>query len=278
MEKLLIIDGHNLLFRMFYGIPAPIRNSKGQDIRAVVGFVGGMIKMMNMDDYSKLFVVFDSESSTQSRIEESADYKATRIDYSQIAAEDNPFTQLPYVYKALEAMEIEHIEVQNFEADDYIASLVSKYKEDNHITIASTDRDFLQLVDDNVKVFSPRGKLSIMFDYEKVKEKYSIEPKQIIDYKALIGDKSDNIAGIRGVGPKTAVKILDQATLREILSGKVVIEDKLMNKLIENQSCLEKNIRLITMISNIELEDRDLFFSFDSDVKAFDIINYCGLN
>lgn len=279
MKNMMIIDGHNLLFRMYYGIPNPIKNSSGQDIRGVIGFVGGMLKLVNMDSFDKLIIVFDSETSIDERIVEDSNYKQNRIDYSKVPDEDNPFVQLDYIYRVLEYLKVDFIEAQGHEADDYIASLCSCYKDKYNITIVSTDRDFLQLVDEKVFVYSPRGKLSILFTPDKVKEKFNINPSQIIDYKILVGDNSDNISGVKSIGPKTAVKILNNGTLSEILEGKEQIEEKLLCKLIRNKEVIDRNRKLIKMKDDIELniDNLDLSIKFDKNEKAMRIIKECGL-
>lgn len=260
----MLIDGHNLLFRMFYGIPGPIYNTNNQDIRAVVGFVGGVTKAIKEFSADELIIVFDSESSTSDRVEIDEDYKSNRVDYSQVAEEENPFTQLPMIYQVLDTMGIDYLEATTCEADDYIASL-SKYYHDKEVIIMSTDRDFLQLVSNRIMVYSPRGKMSIEFDADKVFEKFSVEPKQIIDYKILVGDKSDNIEGVKSIGPKTAVKILAEGSLDFILTGKSNLADKLYKKLEDARGVIEKNRLLITMDQDIPIE-RDHGLRFIEEV------------
>lgn len=279
MGKLLIIDGHNLLFRMFYGIPSAIPNSEGKDIRGVIGFVGGIFKTLNLYDFENMIVVFDSETSTVGKLEIDDDYKSNRIDYSQVEEAENPFSQLDYIYRVLEHMNIEFIEVADYEADDYIASLCSLYSE-QEIVILSTDRDFLQLVSDTITVYSPRGKMSIEFTPAKVYEKFMISPDQVIDYKVLIGDKSDNIVGVKSIGPKTAVRLLNAGTLDEILSGEVSVEPKLYAKLIENRELICRNTKLITMNSDIVIaaEHINMPITFDRKMKTMQILSACGIS
>lgn len=278
MEKLMLIDGHNLLFRMYYGIPSPIMNSVGKDIRGVLGFVGGLLKLANMEEYDKLFIAFDTETSTESRIEEDGNYKKNRVDYSLVPDEENPFIQLDYIYRALDYMNVEYLEVDGYEADDYISSLCKLYGSTHDITIVSTDRDFLQLIDENITLYSPRGKMSIKFTPEEVKMRFDINPDQVIDYKVLVGDSSDNISGVKSIGPKTAVKILGAGTLDEIMNGHVTIEDKLYRKLIENNEMIMKNKRLITMKDDIVIEEHDFSIKFDKNMKTMNILSACGLN
>ncbi len=279
MDKFLIIDGHNLLFRMFYGIPNPIRNSDGKDIRGVIGFIGGMLKVLNLYQFDNMIIVFDSETSTVKRTELDENYKNNRIDYSKVVEEENPFSQLDYIYKVLEYLNIKHIEVDGYEADDYIASLCRLYSS-YEIVILSTDRDFLQLVSENITLYSPRGKMSIEFTPTIVFEKFNINPCQMIDYKILVGDMSDNIKGVKSIGPKTAVKILSKGTLEEIMSGAVSIEEKLYSKLIKNKELINRNRQLIAMKDNIDINTdyNSMAIIFERERKTMEILNLCGIS
>lgn len=278
MENLLIIDGHNLLFRMFYGIPSPIMSTAGIDIRGVIGFIGGMLKAINLFDYDNIIIIFDSETSSNQRKEIDKDYKNNRIDYSKVEEEANPFTQLSSIYTILDKMGIEHIEIKDHEADDYIASLCNHYSNTN-IVIYSTDRDFLQLVNNRITLYCPRGKNSIKFDPAKTFEKFNIYPDKIIDYKVLVGDVSDNIKGVRSIGPKTAVKILNNGTLSDIILKKIKIEPKLSNKILEDKELIQRNINLIRMKTNIkiEIDSPNFFIKFDKQIKTKEILKYIGL-
>lgn len=279
MDKLLVIDGHNLLFRMFYGIPGSIKNRKGEEIKGAVGFLGSMNKLIEKLSPNKMIIAFDSVTSIDSRLDEYSEYKQNRIDYSEVPEEQNPFSQLKYIFKALEHLGINYIEVKDYEADDYIASVCEKYKENYSINIVSTDKDFLQLVDESVTVYNPMGKEGIFYTPQKVYEKYNITPNQVIDYKILVGDKSDNIIGVQGIGPKTAVKILEIGTLNEVLNREKDIGDKLYNKLNDNKSIIERNRVLVTMKRDIDIriDESTLVLKANSNKKAFDILKDCGV-
>lgn len=280
MEKLLVIDGHNLLMRMYYGIPGPIRNSQGKDIRGVIGFIGGLFKMVNKGEFNKLLIIFDSETSIESRVKEDSNYKQNRIDYSQVADENNPFVQLKYIYKILDYLKVDYLEVKGYEADDYIASVCRCYGGSHHITIASTDRDFLQLVNDRVTVYSPRGKMSIAFTPAEVYRKLKISPSQMVDYKVLVGDKSDNISGVKSIGPKTAIKILNKGTLQEIINEQVQIDDKIHQRIIDSKNEIYRNIRLITMKDDIDVKanKHSMEIHFDTGLKIMKLIEMLGFN
>ena len=156
MRKLLIIDGHNLLFQMFFGMPSRIVNKDGKDIQGTLGFVGAMLKIVKMINPTHLVILFDSEHESI-RTKVNPDYKANRTIYSTVADEDNPYSQLNDVYAALEFLRIKHIETTEYEADDVISSYAIRYEKEIEIVISSFDSDFFQLIDDNVSVLRYRG-------------------------------------------------------------------------------------------------------------------------
>ena len=163
MDKLLIIDGTNLLFQMFYGMPSRIINKDGKAIQGTLGFIGATIKIMKMAAPTHLVILFDGEHPN-ARTELLAEYKANRPDYSLVAEEDNPFSQIDDVYRALSFMNIRHTEVQQVETDDVIASYAYTYGEQMPIVISSFDSDFFQLINDNVKILRYRGKNTVICD------------------------------------------------------------------------------------------------------------------
>ena len=247
-EKLLIVDGHNLLFQMFYGMPATIFNKDGKAIHAVMGFVGALNKIIKSIKPTHVVVLFDGEHEND-RKELLAQYKANRIDYSQVPEEENPFSQLPDVYNALDYMKILHTETDDCETDDVISSYVSKYKDQMKIVISSFDSDFFQLIEDNVSVLRYRGKNSIICDSEYVLSKFNINSNVYADFKALVGDNADNIPGIKGIGPKTASLLINKYTNVEGLIENIdnIEKEKLRNVLKDNVSNLINFYKLIKL-------------------------------
>lgn len=159
MKKLLIVDGSNLLFQMFYGMPSRIVNKDGKAIQGTLGFVGALIKIIKMVEPTHCVVLFDGEHPNE-RTNLLSDYKANRIDYSKVQEENNPYSQIDDVYKALSFMGIQHKEVTEFETDDVVSSYVHKYGDKMQIVISSFDSDFFQLINDNVSVLRYRGEKS----------------------------------------------------------------------------------------------------------------------
>lgn len=277
MKKIILIDGHNLLFRMFYGVPASIKNSKGREIKGLVGFIGSLKKIVSEFEPYSVFVIFDSETSRKTNLEIDTDYKANRIDYSYVNEEENPFSQLPLIKKALDYLGISYLEVSDNEADDYIASIISNnYDSSNRYIIVSTDSDFIQLVDDNVFLYVQRGKNSILYDKKAVIKKYNISPQKYVMFKALVSDKSDNIKGITGIGAISAAKILNYGCIQDYICKN--INSKLSKILTENKELVDKNQRLISLNKSIDTSQiilkelpKDIHF-----YKTYEIIEKIG--
>ena len=151
MKKIVLVDGHNLLFRMFYGIPSSIKNSNGKEIKGLVGFIGGIKRITSELNPYSLVVVFDSQTS-----------KNNRIDYTDIPDNNNPFSQLFMINNALDLLKIIYLEVENYEADDYISSIIYNNNGYQYI-IFSTDSDFIQLINNYTFLYITRGKKSILY-------------------------------------------------------------------------------------------------------------------
>lgn len=274
MEKLIILDGHNLLFRMFYGIPGSIKNTKSEEIRGVVGFLASIKKLIKQFETSKLLAVFDSETSLSDKMEIDSNYKQNRPDYGHLPTDENPFSQLPYIYQILTYLGIPYCEATNAEADDYIASICEKFKHDYHCIIVSTDKDFFQLVSDYISVYNPMSKM--LYTPEKVYDRFQVTPNQIIDYKVLVGDPSDNIKGVPSIGPKTAVKILSLGSLEDIMKSEQKTDEHIYNILKDHQESIIRDRKLITMNRHVNIE-----FSLEYEISkeiiknTFDILREC---
>lgn len=216
-ERLLLVDGSNLLFQMFYGMPARIVNRDGKAIQGTLGFVGALLKIIRRTEPSHLAVIFDGEHEN-SRAALDPEYKANRPDYSQIPDEDNPFSQLPDIYAALDHLGIAHTETTDCEADDVLAAYALACGSDMEIVLCSQDSDLFQLITEHVSVLRYRGEKTVLCTPDTILEKFGITPAQYADFKSLTGDPSDHIRGAEKVGPKTAAALLRQfGTLEEIL-------------------------------------------------------------
>ncbi|MBO5841735.1 MAG: flap endonuclease [Clostridia bacterium] len=248
MNKLLLVDGHCLLFQMFYGMPARIIGKEGKPIQGTLGFVGAMRKILAMTHPTHVAVIFDGETHNP-RTDLDADYKANREDFSLVADEDNPFLQLPDIYRALDYMGIAHTETTDCETDDVLASYAKAYGNDYEIVICSQDSDFFQLISENVSVLRYRGEKSVNCDVAYMREKFDISPDQYAFFKSLTGDGSDNIKGIPGIGPKTAAALVNQFSTPESLlqNADLIKQPKLRESIKQNADRLALNLKLITL-------------------------------
>lgn len=279
-DKLLIIDGHNLLFQMFFGMPSRIVNHEGKPIQGVIGFVGALIKIIKLVNPQYVVVLFDGEHENK-RADILPEYKADRIDYSSVADEDNPFTQLEDVYKALRFIGIKFCEVADVETDDVIASYAHCYGDDMQLVISSWDSDFFQLINDNVKVLRYRGKNTVVCDAEYVENRFGVKPKFYADFKALVGDKADNIKGAEKIGPKTAAMLLAQfGSIESILESAEGIERKGIRESIE-----ESRERLLINYKIIKLDGRAVDVPFElgelkftyNEIRTGDVLSGIGI-
>src|SRR5680860_611388 len=204
--KLIIIDGNAIIHRSFHALPPTLRTKEGVLVNAVYGFTSFLLKALNEFHPEYVILTLDKAGPTF-RHEAYAEYKATRT-----KAPDELYEQIPLVKQVTKAFDIPIFELSGFEADDLIGTLSQQAeKEKNLETIIMTgDMDTLQLIDDKTKVYTMSRGLSdsVLYDTDKVNERYGLKPTQIIDYKALRGDPSDNIPGVRGIGEKTAVELL----------------------------------------------------------------------
>lgn len=215
-EHILLVDGSNLLFQMFYGMPARIVGQQGKPIQGTLGFVGALLKIVRKLQPTHLAVLFDGETQNP-RGELDENYKANREDYSQMPEEDTPFSQLPDIYAALDYLGICHQETFECETDDWMAAYALGLGKTYKMTLMSQDSDYFQLITDKVSVLRYRGDNSVICDPAYIREKLDIEPSQYADYKCLTGDHSDNIRGADKVGPKTAAALMHQFSSLEAL-------------------------------------------------------------
>lgn len=248
MYRLLIVDGMNLHFQMFFGMPRKIYNENGIGIWGVIGFVGALNKLINLTEPTHIAIIFDGEGHNP-RCDVLEEYKANRPDYSEMDEEDNPFIQLPLVYRAIEAMGIHFSEVHGCECDDVIASYAKRFGKELQVVISSFDSDYFQLITDNVRVVRYRGLSSVICDKNYVRERYGIAPEYYADWKSLVGDTADNIKGIKGVGPKTATRLINcYGTLSEILADmERIAPEKLGEKIRDGKEILLRNYSLIRL-------------------------------
>ena len=207
-SKIVLIDGHSILNRAFYGLP-DLTNAEGLHTNAIYGFLTIMFKLLEEEKPEYLTVAFDVHAPTF-RHKMYAEYKGTRKPMA-----DELRQQVPVIKEVLHAMGVKTIECAGLEADDLIGTLSNRYENEGmEVTVISGDRDLLQLATEHVKIRIPKtkqGKTEIEDYYAKdVEERYQVTPKEFIDLKALMGDTADNIPGVPSIGEKTATKIITQ--------------------------------------------------------------------
>ena len=253
-KRLFLIDGYAMLYRSHFAlIRNPLINSKGMHTSALFGFINQVLKLIRKEKPDFLMAAFDSPKKTF-RHERYPEYKATREKMPEEMRE-----QLPYLWKLLKAMKIPTLEQPGFEADDIIGTLAVRANEKNLDTfIVSGDKDFMQLVNDNIFLYSPSGRQSEIKIYDKsgVKDKWGVPPEMIIDLLGLMGDSSDNVPGVMGVGEKTAVKLLKEyGTLENALDHADEVKNKRAREGL--QSGREKALlsqELVTIDTNMNID------------------------
>jgi DNA polymerase-1 len=254
MDKLLLVDGHNLLFKAFYGIPERLLPD-GTPVQGLIGFIGMLMKMLRQIRPTYILVVFDPDERPLKQ-QLYSEYKANRHDYGGLPDRENPFSQLSQIKKALDHLGITWLEETGYEADDMIASYAGQVP--CEVVIVSSDTDFLQLVSEKTTMFRYGGKNSTLFTETYVQEKYGVHPTRFVEYKALIGDKTDNIDGVKGIGPKNALKVLNnQKELDE-----------------EGRRLFERNCSLIKLDCRIELPYELEQLSFTDNIEGFDAYEF----
>ena len=204
-KRLIIIDSNALLHRSFHALP-PLMTKAGQETGAVYGYLLTLFKAIGDLKPDYVVACFDTKSPTF-RHEMFKDYKAQRpVTPSGIVS------QIPVTKKVLEAFEIPIFAVEGVEADDLIATICNLVGKEMEVFIVSGDMDNTQLVSENVKVYTlGKGiKDTVIYDVDKVRERFGVEPSQMVDFKALTGDPSDNIPGVAGIGKKTAAEIIQK--------------------------------------------------------------------
>jgi len=207
-KKLFLIDGSHLAYRSYYAfIRRPLINSKGENTSATFGFTQSLLKILSEEKPDYIAVVFDTPEPTF-RHKEYPEYKATREKMP-----DEMSDQLPRIRQVIETMAIPIIEVPGYEADDVMATLAKRAKEKGIQTYLVTgDKDFFQLVDDSIKIYRPQHMSDSVdiVDREWLEKNWGLRPDQIVDYLSIVGDKIDNIPGIKGLGEQSAKKLIQQ--------------------------------------------------------------------
>lgn len=279
-KKLVLVDGNSLAYRAFFALPL-LSNEKGIHTNAVYGFTTILMKMLEEEKPTHMLVAFDAGKTTF-RHKTFKEYKGGRQKTPPELSE-----QLPFIRELLDAYQISRYELENYEADDIIGTLAKSAEKDGfEVKIFSGDKDLTQLATEGTTVAITKKGITDVEYYtpEHVREKYGLTPEQIIDMKGLMGDSSDNIPGVPGVGEKTAIKLLKQFhTVEELLSSIDEVSGKKLKEKLEEfkeQALMSKELATITTEAPLEVTLDSLGYEgFDREavVKIFKDLGFNSL-
>jgi DNA polymerase-1 len=248
-EQLLIVDGHCYAYRAFFGMAA-LSSPSGQPTNAIYGFIRMLTKMRERLRPSHLVVVWDG-GLAEERMALLPEYKTQRAEMP-----DGLRVQLDEIVEYLRAARVASWMKDGCEADDIIAAVAAQAEQGGlPVVIASSDKDFMQLVTDQVKLLVPHDKSEKLWDAAQVVVKTGVRPGQVVDWLSLTGDAVDNIPGVRGVGPKTATDLMRQFGSIDVLyrSLKEVKSDRLRAGLQEAEAQVRRNQQLVTLRKDMSL-------------------------
>lgn len=256
-KKLIIVDSNSLLHRAFHALP-PLSTKSGQETGAVYGFLLTLFKAINDLRANHIVACFDTKAPTF-RHERFQEYKAQRP-----KTPDEIVSQIPIAKEVLQAFKIPVFAKEGFEADDLIATISKKAQEQDEslqVYILSGDLDNLQLVNEKVKVYTlGKGiKDTVIYDKNKVIERFGVEPEQMIDFKALTGDPSDNIPGVEGIGKKTAAEIIQRyGSIKnlydELSTDTAVLKPKIKEALKKNKKTAFMSLELVETKKDVDID------------------------
>ena len=249
MKKVVLIDGNNLIFRSYYATAYRgeiLTNSKGLPTNAVYAYIQMLLKIIAEEKPSHIMVAFDKGKTF--RHESYDDYKGGRSETPKELKE-----QIPYAKKVTRAMGITVEEIENYEADDIIGTYSKKI--DEEVLVVSSDRDLLQLISPNVRMKLLKMKDYVYYNEKSFYEDYGIKPIEIIDLKALMGDSSDNIKGVAGIGEKTALKLIKEYhTIDNLYKNIDDLKGKVKENLLNDKESAYKSLELATIYLDVPIE------------------------
>ncbi|MFW6109971.1 MAG: 5'-3' exonuclease [Patescibacteria group bacterium] len=249
-NKLILVDGHSVLHRAYHAFPKSLSTSEGELTNAVYGFTRGLLSVLGKFGPQWIAVCFDTAGPTF-RHEEYKPYKEHRPEM-----EEELKVQLDRVHQVVETFDFPTFEMEGYEADDLIGTLclqAEKKDQISEIVVVTDDRDLLQLVNEKIKVYLARR--DEVWDKDKVRKEYGFEPKKIVDYKALRGDPSDNIPGVRGVGPQRAKDLLANfSSLEDIYQHLEEVDPKISKLLTASEDNARVSKRLADVLRNLPIE------------------------
>ena len=207
MDHLVLIDGHHLMYRAYWAIPRTLSTKGGEQVNAVFGMASMLITILKKEEPDHFLLCFDAGEETF-RHQENDTYKDGRAE-----TPDDFYTQIPRIQQLVDAFSFKHVEEKKYEADDFLCTYAKMGSDAGlRVTIVTGDKDALQLAGDNVRIAVPHSAYQGVeyLGADEIFAKYGIHPGQVPAYKGLIGDSSDNLPGVHGIGPKTATQLLQQ--------------------------------------------------------------------
>lgn len=277
-KKLVLIDGNSIAYRAFFALPL-LNNDKGIHTNAVYGFTMMLQRILEDEKPTHLLVAFDAGKTTF-RHKTFSEYKGGRQKTPPELSE-----QFPYIRELLDAYGISRYELENYEADDIIGTLSLHAEKDGYeVKVISGDKDLTQLSSDAVTVSITRKGITDIEEYTPahIEEKYGITADRIIDMKGLMGDSSDNIPGVPGVGEKTALKLLKEfGTLEELLDSVHKVSGKKLKEKLEefrDQALMSKELATITREAPVEIKIEDVEYEGFDKEKVINIFKELGFN
>ena len=266
MDKIFIIDAVNYLFRSYYAI-GPMMNKKGRSTSALYGFIRSIKKLLNDFSPEYLVAVFDGPDNRQARQKMFSEYKMNRK-----KAPDDLYPQFEMAMQYCKIAGIATLMVEGVEADDTMATVATWADISNLETyICTSDKDLMQMVKENIFVLNAH-KDNLIFDKDKVHQTYGVLPTQILDYLAIVGDKSDNIPGVEGFGPKTAITLLKEFnTLDNLFQNLESLTDKKKQVLLKEKEKAYLSKKLATLCLDVTIpKEKDFYLLKESDVDKLD--------
>lgn len=256
MKKIYLLDGMSLVFRAYHAMGTNLKNNDGLPTGAIFGFANIITSILEREKPEYLAVVFDRSEPTFRHIRY-PEYKQNRDAFPEELG-----LQMPFIKELINHLSIPQFEEAGFEADDIIGSIAKQIgTNDNLIYCVTSDKDYYQLIDENIKVLKPglRGEDFQLVDYKQVEDKFGVTPDKVIDVLALIGDAVDNIPGVKGVGEKTAIPLIQKyGSLEKVYENLSEIDKKsLLEKLTNNKEIAFLSKELVTIKTDMEMEIKD---------------------
>lgn len=279
-NTLMLIDGHSIAFRAYYALPESITDSDGRPTNAIYGFCNMLFKLIGDEQPAYVAVVFDHGRPFREDI-----YPQYKEGRQEIDPEVK--VQVRRLRPVLEALDIPMYQAEGYEADDVIATLTRQARErtEMYVLIVTGDRDLFALADDRVTILYPQGSMKDAMRYtpEQVRERWDIEPAQVPLFKALVGDSSDNIPGVSGIGKKTAARLLAQYnSLDDIYDNLDTVSTRARNRLDGARDTAEMSYKLAKLVDDVPDVELDLGrpgLAYDPDDvdAAFEELDFRGI-